>query len=156
MQQPSPGAETEALLARLSQRPGVQSTLILSRDTGAIVQSSGLVTAEESATEEVTSTADGTFVNPSDAQNANGAAAAELAGGAEKTMKAKKGTRQAEEVAGLVWGFMKSVGTMVEELNGENDEGRLVRVRTKKNEIVVVPDEKGRFLLVVVHDTPAA
>ena len=140
MQQPSPSAETEALLARLSQRPGVQSTLILSRDTGAIVRSSGLITADEIEQE--------------------GAAAAPTANGAEtkgaegSVGSKKKGTRNAEQVARIVWNYVKSVSAMVGELNGEYDEAKLLRVRTKRNEIVVVPDAK--FLAVVIHDTPPA
>jgi hypothetical protein len=51
----------------------------------------------------------------------------------------KKGTRKAEEVAQLVYKFVKSAGSMIEELNGDNDEAKLLRVRTKKNELVVVP-----------------
>lgn len=37
---------------------------------------------------------------------------------------------------------------------GENagDDVKLLRVRTKKGELVIVPE--GRFILVVVHDTP--
>lgn len=132
MQQPSPSEETSALLARLSQRPGVQSTLILSRDTGAIVRSTGLITAEDIA-EEGDSVPNGT---------------------ADVDGKKKKGTRNADDVARLVWNFVKSAGEMTEELNGESDEVKLLRLRTKKNELVVVPDAK--FLLVVVHDTPPA
>ncbi|EMC94370.1 hypothetical protein BAUCODRAFT_124008 [Baudoinia panamericana UAMH 10762] len=138
MQQPSPIAETEALLARLSMRPGVQSTLILSRQSGAIVRSSGLITAEELAQEEVApSTTNGTYVNSTDGEAVR-----------------KQGTRNAEEVAQSVWTFMKSVGSMIEELNGDHDEAKLLRIRTKRNEIVVVPDAK--FLLVCIHDTPPA
>ena len=132
MQQPTPSESTQALLARLSQRPGVQSTLILSRDTGAIVRSSGLVTAEELAedgtaptTTTTTTTTTMTAVNGENSTNGE--------------VAKKKGTRQAEEVAGLVWNFMKASGAMVEELNGEGDESKLVRVRTKRNELVVVP-----------------
>ncbi|KAK1824790.1 hypothetical protein LTR12_000847 [Friedmanniomyces endolithicus] len=152
MQQLSPSTETEALLARLSQRPGVQSTLILSRDTGAIVRSSGLITAEELEQENMT------------------AAATASASGAPPTVKSvdetngtdngdasstrKKGTRNAEEVARMVWEYVKSVSLLVEELNGSHDEAKLLRVRTKRNEIVVVPDAK--FLAVVIHDTPPA
>ena len=132
MQQPSPTEETSALLARLAQRPGVQSTLILSRDTGAIVRSTGLITAEDIV-------AEGDSV-PNGATDAG--------------EKVKKGTRKADDVARLVWNFVKSAGEMIEELNGEIDEVKLLRLRTKKNELVVVPDAK--FLLVVVHDTPPA
>ena len=35
---------------------------------------------------------------------------------------------------------------MIEELNGENDEAKLLRVRTKKNELVVVPG-----MLYIIH-----
>ncbi|KAK5174877.1 uncharacterized protein LTR77_000013 [Saxophila tyrrhenica] len=137
MQQTSPSQETQNLLARLSQRPGVQSTLILSRDTGAIVRSSGLVTAEDISEEGAAAVpTNGTYVN-----------------GTSDEVKTK-GTRNAEEVARLVYDFVKSAGNMIEELNGENDESKLLRVRTKKNELVVVPDAK--FLLVVIHSTPPA
>ncbi|KAF1827694.1 uncharacterized protein K489DRAFT_406357 [Dissoconium aciculare CBS 342.82] len=133
MQQPIPSEETANLLARLSQRPGVQGTLILSRDTGAIVRSSGLTTEEEEVTVDGDSVA-GTS-------------------GTDGEMK-KKGTRKAEDVARLVWNFIQSAGEMIEQLNGGADEAKLLRVRTKKNELVVVPDAK--FLLVVIHDTPPA
>lgn len=124
MQQPSPSEETQNLLARLSQRPGVQSTLILARDTGAIVRSSGLITAEEIG-EDGTAAAptNGTYVNGNDGETK------------------KKGTRKAEEVARLVYGFVRSAGEMVVELNGEVDETKLLRVRTKKNELVIVPGQ---------------
>ena len=138
MQQPSPSAETQSLLERLSSRPGVQSTLILSRETGAIVRSSGLLTAED-ISEETDSAATSTT----------------LTNGAEgDTSAVKKGTRNSEDVARLIFNFVKGAGTLIEELNGEIDEAKLLRLRTKRNEIVVVPDAK--FLLVVIHDTPPA
>ena len=124
MQQASPSEETQNLLARLSQRPGVQSTLILSRDNGAIVRSSGLVTADEIVEE-------GSNTAPTNGDYSNGT------DGEEK----KKGTRKAEEVARMVYDFVKSAGSMIEELNGEHDEAKLLRVRTKKNELVIVPGE---------------
>ncbi|KAK5114680.1 hypothetical protein LTR62_002253 [Meristemomyces frigidus] len=138
MQQASPSIETEALLARLSQRPGVRSTLVLSRDTGNIVRSSGLLSADdieqESAAlhEQVNGTLPG--------QDTNGTH--------------KKGTRNVEEVAKLVCDFVRSASNMIESLNGDHDEAKLLRIRTKKNEIVIVPDAK--FLAVVIHDTPTA
>lgn len=121
MQQPTPSEETANLLARLSQRPGVQGTLILSRDTGAIVRSSGLLTDEEDA--------DGDAVRPTSSDPSNGT----------DGQVVKKGTRRAEDVARLVWRFVQSAGSMIEELNGESDEAKLLRIRTKKNELVIVP-----------------
>lgn len=118
MQQPSPSGETAHLLARLSNRPGVQGTLILSRDTGAIVRSSGFATDEDEAETENIQLA------------VNGAVNGEVK---------ERGTRKEDEVARLVWKFHQSVGEMVEELNGNNDEAKLLRIRTKKNELVIVP-----------------
>ncbi|QIX01053.1 hypothetical protein AMS68_006570 [Peltaster fructicola] len=135
MQQTTPSEETTAQLARLAARPGVQSTLVLSRESGAIVRSTGLLTADEE-TDQATS-----------APQANGSL---LDGEIPKT----RGTRNAEEVAKLVWKYVQACSELIENLNGEADEVKLTRLRTKKNELVIVPDAK--FLLVVVHDTPPA
>lgn len=127
MQQPSPSEETANLLARLSSRPGVQGTLILSRETGAIVRSSGLVTDEEDGDVE------SALPRSSDGQT----------NGADGDVK-KRGTRRAGEVARLVWKFVQSASEMVEELNGEGDESKLVRIRTRRNELVLVPGKLER------------
>ncbi|KAK0276094.1 hypothetical protein LTR35_003637 [Friedmanniomyces endolithicus] len=152
MQQLSPSAETEALLARLSQRPGVQSTLILSRETGAIVRSSGLITAEELEQENMAAAATASATGAPPTTNSVGETNGTDSGDANSTRK--KGTRNAEDVARMVWEYVKCVGALVEELNGSHDEAKLLRVRTKRNEVVVVPDAK--FLAVVIHDTPPA
>ncbi|KAK0257779.1 hypothetical protein B0A54_10825 [Friedmanniomyces endolithicus] len=152
MQQLSPSAETEALLARLSQRPGVQSTLILSRETGAIVRSSGLITAEELEQENMAAAATASATGAPPTTNSVGETNGTDSGDANSTRK--KGTRNAEDVARMVWEHVKCVGALVEELNGSHDEVKLLRVRTKRNEVVVVPDAK--FLAVVIHDTPPA
>ncbi|KAK5130607.1 hypothetical protein LTR08_001926 [Meristemomyces frigidus] len=131
---PPPPAETETLLARLAARPGVQSTLILSRTSGAIVRSSGLLTAADA--DELASAA----IPSNTTTNGN-------------TAK-KSGTRNAEEVASLVYTFVQAAGSTVEALNGEGDEAKLLRLRTKRNELVVVVE--GAFLLVVVHETAPA
>lgn len=153
MQQLTPSEETAGLLARLSNRPGVQGTLILSRDTGAIVRSSGLATEEEDG--------DGEPVPPGSSHG--------QPNGTDGEQK-RTGTRKAEEVARLVWRFVQSAGDMVGELNGDADEAKLLRVRTKRNELVIVPGMwihlmlaasanlrvDSKFLLVVLHDTPPA
>ncbi|KAK8210388.1 hypothetical protein M8818_003558 [Zalaria obscura] len=67
-----------------------------------------------------------------------------------------KGKRMsAEDVARLVWNHTKVTADMTRELNGtQEDELKLMRVRTKRNELVIVPDAK--FIAVVIHDTPPA
>ncbi|KAI9663267.1 MAG: hypothetical protein M1821_008315 [Bathelium mastoideum] len=115
--------DTLALLTRLSQRSGVQSTLVLSRDTGAIVRTSGLISDNSSA-------------NPNSTQPTASEDSTEmLANGAGRQ---SAGIHSAEDVAKLVYNFVGAAGSMIQELDG-NDEVKLLRVRTKKNELVIVP-----------------
>ncbi|KAF1962727.1 hypothetical protein CC80DRAFT_512077 [Byssothecium circinans] len=125
-----------ALLTRLSQKPGVQSTLVLSRDTGAIVRTSGLISKSSAANPNSTLPASN---EPASDNYTNG--------------KKESGMQSAEDVASMVWSFISAAGSLVEGLDKE-DEIKLLRLRTKKNELVIVPDP--RFILVVVHDTPPA
>ncbi|PVI06008.1 hypothetical protein DM02DRAFT_650297 [Periconia macrospinosa] len=128
--------ESLALLTRLSQKPGVQSTLILSRDTGAIVRTSGLISKSAAA-------------NP----NSTLPASSETASDAYPNGKKESGMQNSEDVASMVWAFISAAGSLVEGLDKE-DEVKLLRLRTKKNELVIVPDPN--FILVLIHDTPPA
>jgi dynein light chain roadblock-type len=113
--------ETLSLLTRLSQKPGVQSTLILSRETGAIVRTSGLISKTSSA-------------NPNSTLPASNESTADGYSNGRK----ESGIHSAEDVASLVWSFLKSAGSLVDELDNE-DEVKLLRLRTKKNELVIIP-----------------
>jgi len=124
--------DTIANLNRLSQKPGVQSTLILSRDTGAIVQSSGLESREDTANP------DGALPPSNNTSNGD-----------------TGGLRTAEDIARLVYNFVKTSEDMARELNGTHDDQlKLLRLRTRKNEVVIVPDSK--YIAVVIHNTPPA
>jgi len=128
--------ETLSHLTRLGQKPGVQSTLILSRETGAIVRTSGLISNSSSA-------------NPNSTLPASTESTTEGYSNGRK----ESGIHSAEDVARMAWTFVNSAESMVEELDRE-DEVKLLRLRTKKCELVIVPDAK--YLLVVIHDTPPA
>ncbi|KAI4910891.1 hypothetical protein J4E90_007148 [Alternaria incomplexa] len=128
--------ETLSLLTRLSQKPGVQSTLILSRENGTIIRTSGLISNSSSA-------------NPNSTLPASGEAASDNDSNGRK----ESGIHSAEDVASMVWSFLTAAGTLVDELDKE-DEVKLLRLRTRKNELVIVPDPK--FILVAIHDTPPA
>lgn len=80
------------------------------------------------------------------------------------------GLQSAEHVASLVWNFLKAAGGLVKDLDGQ-DEVKLLRLRTKNNELVIVPgtmhgaallrlladrDADPKFILVAIHDTPPA
>ncbi|KAJ4340618.1 hypothetical protein N0V87_002279 [Didymella glomerata] len=129
--------ETLSLLTRLSQKPGVQSTLILSRDTGAIVRTSGLISTSSSAN------TNGTLPRDSD----------ETLGDNYANGRTEGGMQSAEEVASAVWKFFGAAGSLIDGLD-KDDDLRLLRLRTKKNELVIVPDP--HYILVLIHDTPPA
>ncbi|KAF3045285.1 hypothetical protein E8E11_006065 [Didymella keratinophila] len=130
--------ETLSLLTRLSQKPGVQSTLILSRDTGAIVRNSGLISTSSSS-----SSTNGTLPGDSD----------ETLGDNYANGRTESGMQSAEEVASAVWKFFGAAGSLIDGLD-KDDDLRLLRLRTKKNELVIVPDP--HYILVLIHDTPPA
>ncbi|KAI9887474.1 MAG: hypothetical protein M1823_000732 [Watsoniomyces obsoletus] len=140
MAQPT-AEEIDLLLTRLSRKGGVQSTLILARDTGAIVRSSGLISAS--------------ILQPSHVASQSTAAATttDVVPNGENSTEGETPPTRAEEVAGMVWTFLSAAGGLVNGLN-QDDDLKLLRLRTKKNELVIVPDQK--FILVVIHDTPAA
>ncbi|KAA8569580.1 hypothetical protein MFRU_004g03230 [Monilinia fructicola] len=126
------GAEALAeTLSRLSKKPGVQATLVLEASSGTIIQNSGSFSA---------------FRSTSRPNNA-GAATEDSA---TTTNTESQGV---EELASMVWSFVKSAGELVHGLDVEDDV-KLLRLRTKKHELVIVPDPK--YILVVVHETPPA
>ncbi|KAJ8115254.1 hypothetical protein OPT61_g3049 [Boeremia exigua] len=109
--------ETLSLLTRLSQKPGVQSTIVLSRDTGAIVRTSGLISNSSSA-------------NPNSTLPASGETVADNYANGRK----EGGIHSAEDVASAVWKFLGAAGSLVDDLD-KDDDVRLLRLRTKKNEL---------------------
>ncbi len=115
------------LLTRLSRKGGVQSTLVLERETGAIVRSSGLITTpvanqRSSITTDLPSTSNGEDTTTADAS----------------ARDESKSLTRAEEVAGMVWSFVGTAGGLIKGLN-EEDDLRLLRLRTRRNELVIVP-----------------
>ncbi|OOO05621.1 aminotransferase class V [Aspergillus oryzae] len=179
-----------SLLSHLTSRPGVQSTFILSRKDGTIIQSTGLLAtrpagnsspnvsqvdsaAEEQSVESMTPAESPTPSTPSSATTPN--------------RQTSYQPSQAEALAARIFAFVSSAsdlslslsrpldknahgsktdsnglqeglgnGTSRDDGDGEaseredDDEVKLLRLRTKKHEIVVVPDKK--YLLCVVHD----
>ncbi|OGM48410.1 aminotransferase [Aspergillus bombycis] len=179
-----------SLLSHLTSRPGVQSTFILSRKDGSIIQSTGLLAtkpagnsspdvsqadpvAEEQSESTMTPVESSIPSTPSSATTPNRQTAYQPS--------------QAEALAARIFAFVSSAsdlsvslsrpmnenshgskidpnglqeglgnGTSRDDGDGEasekedDDEVKLLRLRTKKHEIVVVPDKK--YLLCVVHD----
>lgn len=151
--------DTESLLNRLSQKAGVQSTLVLERETGAVVRMSGAISTASSLNSSQ-SRHESTTISALD----------------DTPTGANKEPTKAEEVASMVWGFINTASGLVTGLDGD-DEVKLLRLRTKKNELVIVPGEwtwllvldkaylfyvelltqlDSKFILIVIHDTPPA
>ncbi|GAM89615.1 hypothetical protein ANO11243_076540 [Dothideomycetidae sp. 11243] len=114
--------DTVANLNRLSQKPGVRATLVLSRSKGDIVQSSGLESHRDEHDLEAS-------VVDEDDQN--------------RPVK----LASVEDVARLVFEHVKTSADMARSLNGtKDDELKLMRIRTKRNELVIVPGTKSSSL----------
>ncbi|KAH7358488.1 hypothetical protein B0T11DRAFT_104640 [Plectosphaerella cucumerina] len=122
-------------LDRLSKKQGVKATIVLDRATGAILRTTGQLSSLSSATSALSGRPRNLSFSGDPAGAQNGEA------------------RGLEEVAAKVWAWIQASGALVEELDAE-DELKLLRLRTKKQELVIVPDIK--YLLIVVHDTPPA
>ncbi|KAL2042704.1 hypothetical protein N7G274_004463 [Stereocaulon virgatum] len=150
MVQPTPAATLENL-SRLASKPGVQSTLILSKTDGSIIRSTGLLASASPSP----SPSENPNLGDSMNQNNTGEAADAIRDGSSYPdngdIEAKG--RTAEEVARMVFAFVAGAKAFTEGMD-KSDEVKLLRLRTRKNEIVIVPDPK--FLLVVIHDTPPA
>ncbi|KAL2263093.1 hypothetical protein VTK26DRAFT_8251 [Humicola hyalothermophila] len=127
----------EETLGRLSKKAGVRATMVLDRASGTILKSSGQIASIRKAKASGSSVPQ-SAAGPFSGENANDNASQDQA--------------SAEELAAMVWNFVGTAGNLVEELDSE-DEARLLRLRTKKQEFVIVPDAK--YLLIVVHDTSA-
>ncbi|KAH7175462.1 hypothetical protein EDB81DRAFT_874309 [Dactylonectria macrodidyma] len=123
----------EEKLGRLSKKPGVKASIVLDRATGAILKTSGQVDALQTTKSRTTSTA-------SSFSGETAVAPEEGEGDAQGV----------DQFAAMVWNFVNNSGSFVQELDTE-DEVKLLRLRTRKQELVIVPDSK--YLLVVVHDT---
>ncbi|KAJ9155476.1 hypothetical protein NKR23_g1693 [Pleurostoma richardsiae] len=132
------GDVLEETLGRLSKKPGVKATIALDRTSGAILKTAGQIssirTSKTQSSSLSTTQSTGTF-------------ASDLAGPQASE------TQGAEELAAMVWAFVSAAGGLVQDLDTE-DELKLLRLRTKKQELVIVPDTK--YLLIVIHDTPPA
>lgn len=180
-----------ALLSHLTSRPGVQSTLILARKDGSIIQSTGLLAVQEPSTSRQTPPASSTTETNPLAQSVEPSPASPAPFTSHSTYQPS----QAEALAAHIFNFVSSASALGISLskpitrqsgdapnssgldgaygnyaNGirnsqeereadtgdrdEDDEVKLLRMRTKKHEIVVVPDKK--YLLCVVHDAAGA
>ena len=121
-------------LSRLASKPGVQSTLILSKSDGSVIRSTGLLAATSSSSSQDLAAANGTSLNGlTESVDA-------MRGGIDypgNTGDEKKGS-SAEDMARMAFAFAAEAKAFTEGID-EEDEVKLLRLRTRKNEIVIVP-----------------
>ena len=121
----------------MASKPGVQSTLVLSKIDGSIIRSSGLLAN----------------ATPSNSALGNGSVSVartqlgEISGTYDININERTNAKHAEDVARMVFSFVSGAGSFVEGMD-EGDDLKLLRVRTRKNEIVIVP---GRCSLLLPH-----
>ncbi|KAB8254429.1 hypothetical protein BDV32DRAFT_132452 [Aspergillus pseudonomiae] len=178
-----------SLLSHLTSRPGVQSTFILSRKDGSIIQSTGLLATKPAGN----SSPDVSQADPAAEEQsestltpAESSIPSTTSSTTTLTHQTSYQPSQAEALAARIFAFVSSAadlslslsrpmnenahgsktdpnglqeglgnGIFRDDGDGEasekdDDEVKLLRLRTKKHEIVVVPDKK--YLLCVVHD----
>lgn len=159
----APSNPTKTMLQTLSHRPDVQRTLILSRSTGAVIESSGYETSSQ------TSTSSTSHDQAEDTLSANDATSAPAARRRDEQSRVSRD-------AALVFAHVNATAEFVKELGGRgrgdggglrkshddhyddyddkdtetgngDDEMKLCRLRTKRFEYMIVPGTFGSFLL---------
>ena len=129
-------------MSRLASKPGVQSTLILSKSDGSIIRSTGILAAASSSSSQSLSVGTGTGhdgpVKPADVIRSG----IDIPDNAKNDRK----SNSAEVIARMVFAFVAGANAFTEGMD-ESDEVRLLRLRTRKYEIVIVPGTSLRLLI---------
>lgn len=143
-------------LSRLAAKPGVQSTLILSKTDGSIIRTGGLLAGSSppvllSSSRPASSSSGGAAAAATTTTIAgNNAAASGHADGThaeayyEVDANENSSEKQAEDVAKMVFSFVSGAGGFVQGMD-KGDELKLLRIRTRKSEIVIVPGRSVSF-----------
>ncbi|KAI4242378.1 MAG: hypothetical protein L6R42_011040, partial [Xanthoria sp. 1 TBL-2021] len=120
-------------LARLAAKPGVQSTLVLSTSDGSIIKSTGLL-----ADSAIPSSPDRSPIGKAAPQDSK-ASSTTLPGNSNNLYEGGEGrTKSAEHVARMVFNFVAAAKDFAEGME-KGDDAKLLRMRTRKQEIVIVP-----------------
>lgn len=139
-------------LSRLAAKPGVQSTLILSKADGSIIRTSGLLAGSSSSPPGSSSSRPAS----SSSGGGGGAGATDTASGHADGTHAEafyevidandenSNEKRAEDLAKIVFSFVSNAGGFVQGMD-EGDELKLLRIRTRKSEIVIVPGKVPPF-----------
>ncbi|KAH7308788.1 hypothetical protein BKA65DRAFT_174047 [Rhexocercosporidium sp. MPI-PUGE-AT-0058] len=148
---PSSSTSVAETMARLSSKSGVTATIAIDRTTSTVLQSTGSLgtmfasrAGGSLATPgQPTPAGTGTSTLPSSNLERDGSGIGTSDAGEEQAFS---------DFAKMVWNYVNATGVLVHDMDSE-DELKLLRLRTRKHELVIVPDAK--FIFVVVHDVPS-
>ncbi|KAL9119787.1 MAG: hypothetical protein Q9187_003661, partial [Circinaria calcarea] len=126
-------------LAHLASKPGVKATLILSKVDGAIIGTTGLAAGMSASTSDTPQPGNST-------SGGNGGHPVLLDEKAGYESQGDEQKHSAEEVAKMAFSLVSAAAVLVKGLD-DGDEAQLLRLRTRKNEIVVVPGKQTRLKL---------
>ncbi|KAL8966278.1 MAG: hypothetical protein Q9183_003443, partial [Haloplaca sp. 2 TL-2023] len=122
-------------LSRLAAKPGVQSTLVLSKSDGSIIRSTGLLanSAAQEPSEPPIAMGDHGFGS----DTASGTTLGNNATNGSLRQDGNKGN-DAPHVARMIFKFVTAANEFADEMD-KGDHARLLRMRLRKHEIVIVP-----------------
>ncbi|KAI4128253.1 MAG: hypothetical protein LQ338_002830 [Usnochroma carphineum] len=122
-------------LARLAAKPGVQSTLVLSKSDGSIIRSTGLLASSAGITP---AEAPVTGIGLDQGSGYSSIPSLDHGEGLGEQSEGKDTWKSAEHIAGMVFAFLAAANGFAGGME-TGDDAKLLRMRTRKNEIVIVP-----------------
>ena len=125
-------------LNRLAAKPGVRSTLVLSKADGTIIQSTGLSRRSELSSVSAQETKAGQ--GSDNVSTTSAVSQSNLLGAIGESPGDDNHRKSAEEIAKMVFTFVSGANDFAGKMDN-GDEAKLVRMRTKKSEIVIVPGQ---------------
>lgn len=116
-------------LYRLDSKLGVERTLVLSKTDGSIIRSSSHSTGSKASTLSASGLGNG-FEDERQKNITN----------YDLDTTETAAQKNIEDIARMVFSFMSAAGALVEEMDPE-DACKLLRLRTRKNEFIIVPGQ---------------
>ncbi|KAK9319663.1 hypothetical protein V1517DRAFT_33294 [Lipomyces orientalis] len=133
--------EIDAIVARISARHAVRGVIVIDMEKGGIIRSSMI-------------DVDGGGVILGKNRTRSGESSVEGSIRAERNEGEEEGDSDlVAKYAAICVQFVKTGGEVVSQFFEEDDDLKLLRLRTKEHELTIVPDS--RFILAVIHDVQA-
>ncbi|KAF8853160.1 hypothetical protein BDZ45DRAFT_658388 [Acephala macrosclerotiorum] len=152
----SPSPMVADTMERLSSKAGVLATLAIDRTSSTLLSFKGtlstlLVSSQGTASApNANSVAVRSPTTTGPASTITAASNGNSVGDAVSISSAEQGI---DEFVRMIWGYVNTTGQLVADMDPDDDL-KLLRLRTKKHELVIFPDSK--FIFVVVHDVKSS